>query len=690
MYVLPIDLETSLHNTGETAVGDFAADPFHPDNWIVWSGWCVLDDQLKQVGDAKVKRYQKGEVAIPAPNLDNGPCVVTGHNIGFDILHLCNPNNKHWSDWVAWLNDPRALLWDTQAVEYRLLGQSVAYPSQDFACERRGWPLKPGRLKEYWKEGISTEDIPDEEVRPYMQHDAETAARLFKRQVSEVRSRGMMQIVRVENDAILATTLMRYNGMKFDKGEAMRVYEEELAPQIEQLTEDLKAAFEQLTGIPQEFINPNSNPFLTKVLYGGEQKFDIKGYILNDDGEYTRYKSGKKKGELRMRNIEVRAQLPRRVTGDYEGSGEEVLQKIKAAGACDDALAPVFDKVLELRNLSKLAKTYFYGYSKLTWPDGCIHGSLNHAVTVTSRLSSTAPNLQNAGHTPVRKCFVSRYEGGKLLEVDLSQIEVVVQAFLSQDENMIADIINGVDFHCKRAAYAAGVEYETVLEGYKNEDAHWTKERKGAKQFSFQRAYGAGAPAISESTGLDIGLVYKLIEAEEALYSKVKEVNEEWIRQVNHSVKERDGIIAGVLRSPTGTEYRFAREPDQRGRMTIKPTIVKNYPIQGMAADIIKLILARIRQFLFEYNTWIDPADGERSMNGAPVLVVNTVHDSVIFDVPAQVVLPHLAGELITLFTEGVLGDLSRRLGIDFNVPIRADAEAGDNWYEMEVVDAAS
>jgi DNA polymerase I-like protein with 3'-5' exonuclease and polymerase domains len=647
----------------------------------VWAGWTVLNDQLIQLGDTHVKRFpDKGSVAIPAPDLDKGDAIVVGHNIGFDILHLCNRNNKHWRDWVNWLHDPRAKVWDTMAVEYRLLGQSESYPSMDSCAERRGWPLKPGRLKEYWEQGISTEDIPDEEVAPYMQHDADSTTRLFLDQVKQVRARDMMAIIRVENDALLATTLMKYTGMYFDKVTAMREYHDVLLPRVEALTEELKGDLERLTGIPAEYINPGSNPFLAKVLYGGDHKIEgMKAYILDDDGNYSRYKSGQKKGDIRYRNLKVTCTLPCRVTGKFEGTGEETLGKIKAENACDKDLAPVFDKVLELRGVSKLAKTYFAGYSGLTWPeDSCIHGNLNHCVTVTSRLSSSAPNLQNAGHTPIRKCFKSRYKGGHLLEVDLSQIEVVVQAFLSQDVQMINDIKEGVDFHSKRAAEVAGVTYETVRQGYLDEDPHWTKKRKAAKQFSFQRAYGAGAPAISASTGIPLKDVYSLIDAEERMYSGVKETNDQWIADVNHSVKVRDGVACGVFRSPTGTEFRFKREPDRRGRMSIKPTIVKNYPIQGMAADIIKLILARLRGYLWDFNRVGGCVHDEQ------VLLVNTVHDSVIFDVPSGVDMPTLAKGLIELFTTGVLADLKDRLGVDFNVPIKADAEAGKNWYHYD------
>lgn len=686
MYCLPIDLETSLHNKGDTAVGSFEASPFHPDNWIVWAGWVVLDDQMRQIGKTHVKRYQKGEVAIPAPDLSKGQCIVAGHNIGFDVLHLCNPNNKHWRDWVDWLFHPDAKLWDTQVVEYRLRGQTMTMPSMDDSCERRGWPVKPGRMKEYWKAGISTEDIDDEEVRPYQEHDAETTSRLFKDQVREVAERGMMAIVRVENDSILATAQIRYNGMWFDREGALREYYDELLPRKDRLASELTALLMGVTGLPYSEVNPNSNPLLNKVLYGGEVSWDVKAAVLVPNPENPweciekRYKSGKKKGQVVMgKERQVRV-LERMVTSEeYTGVGEETLLQIKADQAYRPEIAEVFDKVLELRKLTKAAETYFLGYGKLTWPqDSCIHADVNHTTTVTTRLSSSNPNLQNPPKKgDVRRRFKSRYKDGVLVEYDLSQIEVVVQAFLSQDPQMIADIEAGVDFHCKRAAAVAGVPYEFVLTQVAAAVKEWVDRRQDAKEFSFQRAYGAGAPKISVTTGMSRSVVEALIEAEENMYSGVVSMQNKWLAEVKRNTKERDGIVCGMLKDVTGTEFRFVRELDFHNRLSIKPTTVKNYPIQGLAATIIKIILGLLRRYIWELNR-------ELCKDGNPLLMVGTVHDSVIFDVPPWVHIPTFDEQLRYIFTVQSRKVFQARFGVEFNVPIRADGKVGPNWREME------
>jgi DNA polymerase-1 len=681
MFVLPIDLETSLHNSGDGAVGGFNADPFSPDNWIVWAGWTVLDDSLKQVAPDTVRRYTEPKAAaIPAPDLSLGEVIVTGHNILFDLIYLVL-HNQHGDAWAEAIKSPKFHIWDTQTVEFRLLGQSVPQPSMDSAAERRGWPLKPARMKEYWKNGISTEDIPDEEVEPYMYHDVETTTRLFKDQVMEVLRRGMMKVVRTEMRAQITTLIMRLNGMYFDKTKAMNLYENEYEPKLRKLKTDVTNKLATLTGIPVEHINPNSNPLLAKVLYGGELKYKVKAQKIKIDEvsgleEVVRYKSGARKGEIVMRNEEVSVMVKAHATGSHEGAGEDVLKEIKATKSYVPELEGVFDMILDLRATGKLATTYYLGYSKLTWGNNLIHGNLNHSVAVTSRLSSSAPNLQNAAHNEIRECFTSRFADGNLMEVDLSQIEIVVQAVLTGDTQLIQDILDGIDFHSKRAAKANGADYDFVLDKVKAEDKEWVGKRKKAKIFSFQRAYGAGVPLIASETGMSRSEVQALVDAEETMYSGVVKTNDAWLEAVKKSVKLRDGKVCGVMQSPTGTEYRFQRQSDRRGDQSIKPTNVKNYPIQGFAADIIKVILANLRQFMNEWNETYMP-------EGADVLMVNTVHDSVIFDVPPEADEKRLARDLVEQF-ESTVDDIETLYGVKFPVPIRATAAIGPHWGDMK------
>jgi Fe-S cluster biosynthesis and repair protein YggX len=189
--VIVLDAESSLHNE---EVGKFKAHPQSPNNWAVWLGVLVTAADGTEYPPNLVKypsilEYNRGL------NTKAGDFLLVGHNVGFDIHYLCNSNNTSAEAWREWLRHPDALIWDTQLAEYRLSGQTMTSPSLDACCQKRGLPTKPGRLKEYWSQGISTEDIPDEEVRPYLEHDLRVTNELFRQQINEAQG---------EAEAILA------------------------------------------------------------------------------------------------------------------------------------------------------------------------------------------------------------------------------------------------------------------------------------------------------------------------------------------------------------------------------------------------------------------------------------------------------------------------------------------------------
>ena len=687
MRTIVLDTETSLHNVGEQAVGKFKAAPFHHDNFIVWLGLQDLNDDLSHKTDVKTYKWPTFPASVPVPKPgDDGKLMIVGHHIKYDLEFLCGPGNTEREHWIAAINHPDTYIWCTMQAEFRLLGQTKVQPSLDWVCERREWETKPGRLKEYWKAGISTENIPDEEVQPYLEHDISTTTKLFQAQVKEAIAAGMMPLMRTEMDAILATTCMEVNGMFFDKQGAREHMLDNLFPKYDVMLAELTAIIAKEIDVPEAVVNPLSNPFLLSFFYGGDWKWQQHELMYDEvTGEPVNFKSGKRKGEHKTKVVRYTPVLPRRVkVSDKErekkftGVDEELLNKLVALGKTTDTDTDIIKRLMDLRELKKLASTYFDGYSKLVWADGVIRTSLNHAIAATARLSSSQPNLQNAGHNEVRSYFKSRYKGGQLLEVDLSQIEVIIQAFKSQDPSMMSDVINGIDFHCKRGALTQHMDYDEFFKLAKvDEVPKYVKIRKGAKQFSFQRAYGAGAPTIADKTGLTLAEVKAFISAEEAEYPEVCAMQEEWVAVVKRSVKPRDGVVCGEWRDATGALYRFLRE-EYKGNWEIKPTTVKNYPIQGQAGEVLKLILGELRKFLYHYN--------ERRPKGSPpVHMVNTVHDSVIFDVPCWVHIPELAGLIIAVF-EKADQYMSDRFKIDFNLPIRADAEAGVDWYSMKTV----
>ncbi|MCP4900790.1 MAG: hypothetical protein GY906_27815 [bacterium] len=666
-----LDVETSLHNVGEGAVGTFKANPHHPANWIVWLGIGDVDrtNPIQTQNQTNTRYLQKSDVAIQPP--EKGVMLV-GHNIKYDLEMLANQDNDRLRDlWLDWIKDPDSRVWDTSVAEWRLRGQSEIAPSLDYATGIRGWPTKPGRLKEYWDKGISTEDIPDEEVDPYLSHDINSTGRLFLDQVRAAQIMGMLPLLEEEMGATLTLTAGELNGMPFDKKAAMDKFEGELADQITKAELEATKAL-QIAGIPPQAIQKlGSNPMLSTLIYGGDYTYEYRLPLLDEDGNQVYFKSGARKGMPRNKIHKATWSSTPHTQAKTSSVDEEDLKKIKAHKSTNPKVAAVIDALLAYRKLKKQATTYYVGYSNLTWDhDGMIHGALNQTIAVTGRLSSSAPNLQNAEHGPVRMHFVSREKDGRLGEIDLTQIEIVVQGILSQDPQMLHDLHAGIDFHSKRAALVAAVKYELVREAYLAGDAHWTHERKDAKVFSFQRSYGAGPAKIATTTGMEYRKVVALIEAEEKEYPGTVAMTDGWETEVAKSAQRIGDDVLGMLTSPTGARYVFKRDL-YKGKATFKPTEIKNYPIQGLAGDIMKIILNRIRKVVYAWSGLYE------------VYFINTVHDSLIFDIGTMTDEEarrffHEIHHVMTVETEQALRSV---FNLDFQGLIKADVDIGSNWY---------
>lgn len=435
------------------------------------------------------------------------------------------------------------------------------------------------------------------------------------------------------------------------------------------------------------------------------------------------FKSGMKKGEYKYKNVKVSgAYKTKKQPFYYEFSGYTKPEK-KWMGALTDAKEkPVYstndDVITELstrnipflkamatrQNIVKDLGTYYVRYDEKSkgykgmltcvLPETFIvNHSLNHTSTVTSRLSSSNPNLQNVprGDTSeVKKMFISRFDGGKMLEVDYSQLEVIIQGMLSQDENLCEDIRNKIDFHCKRVATKFGISYEEALHRCKDESyedyATWKSHRTGAKNFSFQRAYGAGAAAISASTGIPIDDVKALIEAEETMYPGVIRFNQAVEKVVKSKTKPfkdwtKGGKVyrRGYWQAPTGTRYTFRSYDAQEWQRdkgitdSFMPTELKNYPIQGTGGEVVQIILGKLwRHFVAN-----DNYDGK-------AIMCNTVHDCVWFDY-----LPDVESELaqdVKRIMESVPEVLNELYGMEVNVPFPVELESGYNMYDMHVI----
>ena len=373
----------------------------------------------------------------------------------------------------------------------------------------------------------------------------------------------------------------------------------------------------------------------TSRLYTAEMlKLEQEIYALAG-GEFN-IASPKQVGEILFEKLRIVEKAKKTKTGQYVTS-EEVLENLRTKH-------PIVEKILEHRGYKKLLSTYIDSLPKLVNPQtGHIHTSFNQTVTTTGRLSSSNPNLQNipvrnAEGKEIRKAFIPD-KGCEFFSADYSQIELRIMAHLSGDENMIEAFREGHDIH---AATASKVYKKPISEVTK-------EERSKAKTANFGIIYGISVFGLAERMGVSRNEAKELIDGYFQTYPKVKEY-------MNQSIE--------FAREKGYTETLFHRRsflPDINSRNAIVRGYAErnaiNSPIQGTAADIIKIAMARIhRRFVTE------------QIQSKMIL---QVHDELNFSVKP---------EERNLVQRIVIEEMER--ATQLRVPLQADCGWGKNWLE--------
>jgi len=366
-----IDVETSIKNRGEDAIGGMKASPFHPDNAIVMA--------------AHKRKGMRG--VLKGLSLKSSALSV-GQNIKFDLLYM----KRFFPDSYSLFIQHGGKIWDTMQVEYLITGQQSKYASLDKLATKYGGHLKDDKIKEYWDNDIDTEDIPEDELWEYLQGDILNTELVFKAQYEKVVQLGMLPLVESQMDAILATTEMEANGMHFDIEKAY-----ELSKELkEELDRYRDSVLRYMTSAGIQEPNPNSIDHMSLLFFGGKQKIIVDKPVLDEEGQIVMYKGGEKKGEVRTKKTADTIPITRKHTPKHEwklkkpgfyATNDEVLKEIGGQMAED---------VLQYRKISKDLNTYFVSFVKQYWPtDKCIHGTFSHCATNTGRLSSSKPNMMN-------------------------------------------------------------------------------------------------------------------------------------------------------------------------------------------------------------------------------------------------------------------------------------------------------
>lgn len=346
--------------------------------------------------------------------------------------------------------------------------------------------------------------------------------------------------------------------------------------------------------------------------------------------------SPKQVGAVLFDELQISAKVKKTKTGQYSTS-EEVLESLRDKH-------PIVEKILQHRALKKLLSTYVEALPKLIHPEtGHIHTSFNQAVTATGRLSSSNPNLQNIpvrgeDGREIRRAFVPE-EGDVFFSADYSQIELRIMAHLSEDEHMVADFNSGLDIH---AATAARIFHKPVEEVDRD-------ERRKAKTANFGIIYGISAFGLSERMGVSRGEAKELIENYFATYPKVREYMNESIERAKQT---------GYITTQFGRRRYLA--DINAGNATVRGYAERNAvnaPIQGTAADIIKLAMVAIDRRLREEKL--------------QTRMILQVHDELNFSVPPTELeqVRHL-----------VVEEMER--AFQMRVPLVAECGEGTNWLE--------
>lgn len=387
-----VDVETDILNTEDQG---FKASPFYSDNEVVLLG--VIDDE----GDEFLVQ-QKDLGLVFSGHLFSHNMLV-GHNIKFDLLYLMKTfGPQEYEDWIR----SGGTVWDTMVVEYLLSGQDNKMPSLNSVSEKYGGTQKIDKIKEYWDAGVNTRDIPMDELSEYLHFDLENTRLVFEEQWKAVEKAGMLPLVLTQMDALLALASMEWNGFVLDRAE-MNVAIIKKYQELRDLEKELKLYIEDAIPTDHTFKNltPRSPIQVSLTIFGGEYEREVIKEVRDDKGVPIRYKSGKKKGQIKTKKHKEKGIVgtrfdPSWINAEKGKNGhysvdDETLHTVSHATGVATGIKQFCEKMMQFRSWDKDLNTYYLGYLRECWYDGKLHPNFNQALTATGRLSCNKPNLQN-------------------------------------------------------------------------------------------------------------------------------------------------------------------------------------------------------------------------------------------------------------------------------------------------------
>jgi len=438
-----------------------------------------------------------------------------------------------------------------------------------------------------------------EDAKEYAVEDADITLQLKNIFLPALKTRNVEKVFyEVENPLVRVLTDMEYEGIRVD----------------------------------MDFLKTYSKELDTDAKKAEEKVYELAGVRFN-------LASPKQLGEVLFEKMKLDPKAKKTKTGQY-ATGEDVLAKLAV-------LNPVCDEILTFRELTKLRSTYVDALPELMNPrTGRVHTNYAQAVAVTGRLSSNNPNLQNIPirtekGREIRKAFIPRDEHHVLVSADYSQIELRIVAAISGDANMCEAFRTGKDIHTATAAKVFGVA-----------DADVTKEmRYKAKSVNFGIIYGQGAFGLAQNLGIPRAEAKDIIDNYKKEFPGIQKYMDDTI-----NFCKENGYVETLM-----GRKRWLRDIHS-ANFTVRGFAERNAinsPIQGTAADMIKLAMIKIHAAL-----------GEGNFKSKMLL---QVHDELVFDV---------LKEELEAIKPVILASMKHAMILPNDVPAEAELGSGENWLE--------
>jgi len=684
-----------VENTTTKRNGKVHLDPFEPDNSLTLVG---IMDHLREeektvfVFDHKEKVIEDDDAQARLQRVLDNTTLLIGHNLQYDLQWLWACGFKYDGE-----------IFDTMLGDYILQrGQRGSVSLENCAIRYDLDMKKSDTLKDYFRRGFQTDEIPLEELSMYLEQDLKVTRSLYWRlldEYSKPESESLVNVRDTTNKVCKSLTKMYMNGFSIDKV-ALKEVRKQFEDELLQIENRLNVKVKSLMGDTP--INLNSPEQVSQVIYSRilynkkkwavvfenvENKEEFKQAVKDNSAMMVKTKASvcqacNGRGKVfKTKKDGTRFAKPNRCTAcdtrgykltklkqmaglgffppskawlsanGFSTSKGNLEQLINIAKAMEMSEAEAFLTDLKRQSaVSSYLSAFVDGIEHYTKEDGMLHVSLTQHVTATGRFSGRNPNMQNmprGGTFPVKKVFVSRWNNpefgmkGKILEADFAQLEFRVAALLSQDKVAMQEVSTGFDVH----SYTAKIISE----------AGQPTSRQEAKAHTFAPLYGA--------TG------FGRTKAEAEYYTHFMDKYRgiaKWHKKLGD-----EAINLGRIKIPSGRQYAF---PEVERRASGTPThftMIKNYPVQGFATgDIVPIVMLEIEKLL--------------KIDSLKSVLVNSVHDSVVLDVhPAEV---EQILNIIRQVNKNLKMIIESHYDIDVNVPMLLESKIGDNWLDVKDV----